>query len=126
MRRRRQLHLDAIAGTNDPAAQDNAHHASPAHDTRVGALDKVRAQSGLELVDLAAGIAQAGELDDGLGTNVKPRALRQAKQIEIAGGDVLPPLARPYSCPLARTSSSSSEWIRCTWRRLGCWPNRLM
>src|ERR1700761_1458266 len=50
-------------------------------------------QPGLEILDLVAGIAQAGEFDDRLRTEPKTRAGRQAEQVDVSCRNVLAQLA---------------------------------
>jgi hypothetical protein len=47
----------------------------------------------LEAVDLAAGVAQTGDLDHRLGAEPQLGAGRQAQQVDAAGGDVLAQVA---------------------------------
>ena len=54
----------------------------------------------------------------------RARPGRQREQVHAARRDVLAHLAGPTSNPAARSSSCSSAWMRCTWRRLGCVGSR--
>lgn len=51
-------------------------------------------QPGLEVVELMAGVAQPGYLDDRCAPQVQSGGARQAKNVEAAGCEVLPNLPR--------------------------------
>src|SRR5207302_4839955 len=72
---------------------------------------------------LAARIAQPGDLDDRLFAEMQTRAFWQLKQIDASRRNVLAHLARAQGEPDARNSSNNSSWIRCTCRRFGALPN---
>jgi hypothetical protein len=48
----------------------------------------------MKVIQLHARIPQSGDLDDHLGTEPKPGANREAKEVEAAGGHVLAKIAR--------------------------------
>lgn len=56
--------------------------------------DDLLEQALLEAVDLQAGVAQPGHLDDGLIAEPQPCPDGQAQQVDAARGDVLPELTR--------------------------------
>lgn len=78
-----------------PTGDDNSHDPGLADyaPVLVAAEDSLH-QPGLEVVELATGIAQPSHLDDRAQTEVQERAPRQAVEIDIPSGDVLPHLPR--------------------------------
>ena len=57
-----QRHLDRIAGLHAATAKHHAHHAGFAHQRALRiAVEHGRQQAWPEVIDLAAGVAQAGE-----------------------------------------------------------------
>ena len=92
-----QLHLDRIARPDRSTGRDDAHDPGLAHDVaRRIPTDDLLQQAVLELVDLQARVAQAGDLDDGFVTEVQQRADGEAEEIDAARGDVLPEIPRSY------------------------------
>ena len=76
-------------------------------------------QAGVEVVDLAARVAQSGDLDDGGVPDVQLGAAGQREQVYSSGSDVLPELPGVTRKPCSLSSLSSSSWMKWTWRRLG-------
>jgi hypothetical protein len=86
----RQINADPVTGLNLAAGEDDSHHACLANEIPVGiAIEDGREQSGLEVLDLAAGIAQSGDLDDGRTPDSQPRAGRKREDIEPPRRDIL-------------------------------------
>lgn len=100
MRRRREVNRDGVAGTDLAAGDHDPHDAGLADQAALGvAIEYGVHQAWLKVVQLLAGVSQAGNLDHGL-ANREPGARRQGQQIEAAGGDVLAHVARPDLDPL--------------------------
>lgn len=100
MRRRREVNHDGVAGTDLAAGDHDPHDAGLADQAALGvAIEDGVHQAWLKVVQLLAGVSQAGNLDHSLADR-EPGARRQGQQIEAAGGDVLAHVARPDPEPL--------------------------
>jgi hypothetical protein len=92
----RELHGDRVARTHHAAHLDDAHDPGLVHDVPgLVPADDLLQQAVLEVVDLQAGIAQAGDLHDRLVAEVQKSPGRQGEQVDAPGGDVLAEFARP-------------------------------
>lgn len=93
MREWRQINGDGVARPHYAAGDDDRHNARFADQVapRV-AVEHCRHQAGLNVIELRAGVAQAGNFDDCRVAKSQPRAGRQAEQINPLGGDILPHL----------------------------------
>src|SRR5215472_18325465 len=90
VRVRRQLDTDGIAGADLAAGDDDAHNAGLAHQIAALVASQCRRhQSILNVVELAARVAQTGYLDDRRRAEMQLRAGRQPQQIDAARRDVL-------------------------------------
>src|SRR6266404_4424375 len=90
----RQLHAYGIAGPNVALGDHDAHDSSLANQIAVRIpVQRCGHQVYLEIVDLDAGIAQAGDFDNGACAKMQPRAGWQGQQIDAGCGDVLAKLA---------------------------------
>jgi hypothetical protein len=91
----RQLDTDRIPAAHFAASDDDPHHAGFAHEI-AGIIPGQgrRHQTGLKTVELAAGIAQPGNFDDGALAEMKPGAFRQSEQSDPARCDVFAHIAR--------------------------------
>src|SRR3954466_13538665 len=73
----RQLDRDRVAPPHLAACHHDPHHAGLAHQLAVPvAVEHGARQPLLEAVELLAGVAQAGDLDDGVGAESQPRPSR--------------------------------------------------
>ena len=80
-----------------PAGPHHPHDARLAHQPASAVARQHRIhQPRLKPVDLHAGIAQPGHLDNGRRADMQPRPLRQAQQIDAARGDVLAQVRRRH------------------------------
>ena len=83
MRRCRHLDADRVARPHVALGNYDAHHASLANQIAVRILVQSRGhQALLEIVDLDAGIAQAGDFDNSAQANMQPCARRQGQQVD--------------------------------------------
>ncbi len=90
MRQGGQLDIDGVAGANLAVFQDDRHHPGLANQVALFvAAEHGGGQSGLVVVQLRAGIAQAGQLDQGAFPQAQAGAGGQAEQVDATGGDVL-------------------------------------
>ena len=90
MRTRRQAYLDAVAWPDRAAVHDNRHDAGSTDDIpALVAPDDGLEQAWPEDIDLRAGVAQSGDLDEGVLSELQERVARQPKQVETGGDDVL-------------------------------------
>jgi hypothetical protein len=89
-----QFDLNLIASLHDTIRKNHTHDPGLANQIAIGIVIQNRShQAGLEAVKLQAGIAQSGDLEDGL-TDLQFCSDRQREQIQTTGGDVLAHLAR--------------------------------
>ena len=94
MRLWRQLDEDRVAGAHLAAGDDHAHDAGLANQVAVLVTVEGRShQPALDAVQLGAGVAQTGHLDDRAVAETQPGAGRQSEQIDAARCDVLAHLA---------------------------------
>lgn len=85
-----QFHFDRVAGEHHTAFPHDAHDSGLAHDVpRLVTADDLFQQPILEVVDLQAGIAEAGDFQDRGGADAQQCADRQSEQVDTARGDVL-------------------------------------
>ncbi len=120
MRPSGEFSKDFVVYADQPACQHNAHDSRlPRHFSGTVAGQHRLQQSGAEPVNLPAGIAQTGYLNDGVGPDPQECSLGQVQEVEAAGGDVFPRSPGRMSKPSCASSSKSSAWIRCTCRRSG-------
>src|SRR5690348_7851298 len=88
--RRRQLDPDRVAFADLAALQHDPHDPGLADQVAIRiARQGRRHQPGLQLVELAARVAQAGHLNDRILAQMEPRPGRQPEQIDSLGRDVL-------------------------------------
>ena len=86
----RNLGADPVARADGASRQNDAHDARLAHQVAfVVGVENRLAQSLLDGVELRAGIAQAGQLEDGVVAQTQLRAHRQRQQVDAASGHVL-------------------------------------
>jgi hypothetical protein len=91
---RGELHLDGVAGGDGAAGEDDGHDASFADEIAFGAaVEDGLHEAGLDALELIAGIAEAGDLDDGFVADVEAGTGGECEQIDVAGGDVFADLA---------------------------------
>src|SRR5690349_1852301 len=88
MRNRWQRDLNEVVRRHDPAFQHDGHHTAFAHQPIRRLNGHFFKQPRLEIFDLLAWIAQAGDFDDGLRTELKAGTLRQAEQVHAARDNV--------------------------------------
>lgn len=85
-----KLYLDEVVLEHIAAFDHDCHHPAFADQLTIGvAVEHGGGQSALVAIQLTAGIAQAGDLDDGRFAQRKPCALGQGQYIQSARGDVL-------------------------------------
>ncbi len=96
-----QANRDRIANSDRAAANHHAHHARELGDVAIVVnRPNLLQQAFLKVVDLAAGISQAGDDDNGIATDAQRGPNRQPKQIETGGGDVLTQITGRHIVPL--------------------------
>ena len=82
--------IDLVAGPHISIGQDYAHDAGLADQLpSVIAVQGGRHQARLDAIELGAGIAQSGDLDDCRVAQMQPRAGRELQQMDAASRDVL-------------------------------------
>lgn len=90
MRTGGEFSADDVAGANFAAFEHNAHDTAFDPYTTIGiAVEQPAHQSWPKRIDLPAGIAQAGDLDDRICAQMQARARRQFQQLQTARRDVL-------------------------------------
>ena len=96
----RQRDRNCVPNPNLTARDDDRHDPGLADQVAVGIVpEHGLEQTGLKRLDLPAGIAQAGDLDQGLGAKAKPRSRWQCQQVDAAGSHVFSDRARPQVEP---------------------------
>ncbi len=81
--------LDGIAGGDEASLQDDGHDASTGDGLIFGGAGHAGVhEAGLEVVELLAGVAKAGDFDDGFGADGEMGAGREVEEIDAGGGDV--------------------------------------
>src|SRR5262249_2765032 len=94
---RGKLDADEVIGAYFAASQNDAHDTRLANEVALCiAIQDGCQEALLKVVQLGAGVAQAGHLDHCLIAQVEARAGRQAKQIDAARGDVLAHITSGY------------------------------
>ena len=95
VRERREGEADAVAGTDCAAGVDDAHDAGASGTlvVDISRTPQVLLEAGAELIDLGAGGAEAGDLDDGLGTEVEEGAGGECEEVNAGGEDVFAEVA---------------------------------
>ena len=94
-RRSRDLDRDRITRLHDSAGYHNRHHSRLADRTTLSIrADDLLEQTGLEPVDLQAGIAQPGEFHNCLRAESQASTSWKLQQVDSFGGDILAELAR--------------------------------
>ena len=89
MRLGRKLDADRVAGTHLAANHHDPHHAGLANEVAILiAMEHRCQQAGLEVIQLVAGIAQSGDLQDRVTANRQQRAGWQRQQINAPRRDV--------------------------------------
>jgi hypothetical protein len=97
---RRKKHSDLIACAHVTAGSDHRHHTRLADQLAVGIpIEYGRQQAREEPVELTAGIAQPGDLDERRGSELKPRTSRERKQVHASSRDVLSDAAGTHGKP---------------------------
>ena len=92
---RRQLNLDGIVWPDFTSCQDDAHNSGPA-DFLAGSIavaPQMLLQTGTEVVDFAAGRAQARDFDNCGCAEMKSSPERERQHVEVAGEDVFAEIA---------------------------------
>jgi hypothetical protein len=97
---RRKKYADLIACGHVTAGSDHRHHTRLADQLAVGIpIEYGRQQAREKPVELAAGIAQPGDLDERRGSELKPCTGRERKQVHASSRDVLSDVARAHGKP---------------------------
>lgn len=102
MRQGRKLDRDGVVRPDNPALEHNRHHAAFAHEPFGRRDGEPLEQAGLEVLDLLAGIAQAGDFHHGIRAEPEPRAGRQAEQVHAPRQDIFAEVARADDVSLRR------------------------
>ena len=90
----RQFELDRVSGPDFTAGQNDAHDSGFADQLAIAvAIQCGIHQSGLDLVELGARVAQSGDLDDGVPAEMQASAGRQPEQIDAGCRHVFAHLA---------------------------------
>jgi hypothetical protein len=90
----RRLDSYDVPATNDPAGDDDTHHARLPHQRPVlVAREQSGEQTPLMPVELNARVAQSGHFDHRFRPKVKARARRKAEQVDAASCDILAEVA---------------------------------
>lgn len=96
----RPLNGDSVTGAKDASGQNDRHDAGLADFGAIrGSADTGLHQTRMQSVQLHAGVAQSGYLDDGSRSEVQPRPQGKPQQIDAAGGHVFAHLARSHRDP---------------------------
>ena len=87
----RDLDADGVAGVDGAGGDDDGHDA----DTRLAGAGEKRGlhEAGPEPVELDAGCAETGELEDGRGAEMEAGGERKGEEVQVAGSDVFAELA---------------------------------
>src|SRR3954463_16101938 len=97
MRQCRQLNADRVTLAHDAAGHDDRHDPGLADQIAVAvAIQCRRHQSGLQAIELAARVAQSGDLDDSLAAEAQARPSRQSEQVDPRCRYILAHQARQY------------------------------
>jgi hypothetical protein len=83
VRKRRQFNSNQVARLHHASLDDDTHNARLTDESCRCGLEDVLEETGLERFDLAARIAEAGQLDDRFWTESKAGADRQLEQFNI-------------------------------------------
>ncbi len=97
MRLRRQLDANGIARSDIPTLDNDGHDPRLSHQLAfVIATHYSGRQTSLITVQLSTRVPEPGHLDDGCIAQSQPRADRQSKQVNAAGGDIFTDISSCY------------------------------